>query len=70
MNESTEKQIIFYLRENGISQVHISKVTGIAEPILSMILNEKRKMTLEEYSLVCGALEVNTDKFLKPRLPE
>ena len=70
MNESTEKQIKVYLKENGISQVHISKATGIPEPILSMILNEKRKMTLEEYSLICGALKVNTNKFLKPRLPE
>lgn len=70
MNGSTEKQIKVYLREKGISQAHISKVTGIPEPILSMILNEKRKMTLEEYSLICGALKVNTNKFLKPRLPE
>lgn len=67
---STEKKIKEYLKENGISQIHISKLSKIPEPVLSMTLNEKRKMTLEEYALICGALKVNTDKFLKPRLPE
>lgn len=67
---STEKQIKEYLRQNGISQVHIANTIGMAEPILSMTLNEKRKLTLDEYALICGALGVNTDRFLKPRLPD
>lgn len=66
---STEKQIQEYLRNNGISQSHISKRTGIAEPVLSMTLNEKRKLTLDEYALICGVLEVDTNRFLKPRFP-
>ncbi len=65
---STEKQIQEYLRQNGISQSHICKRAGISEPVLSMTLNEKRKLTLDEYALICGALNVNTDFFLKPRL--
>lgn len=67
---STEKQIKEYLKQNGISQVHIANAIGMAEPILSMTLNEKRKLTLDEYALICGVLEVNTDFFLNPRLPE
>ena len=67
---STEGQIKEYLRNYGISQAHIAKVIGISEPVLSMTLNEKRKLTLEEYALICGALKLNTDYFLKPRVPE
>ena len=67
---STEKQIQEYLRQNGISQSHICKRTEIPEPVLSMVLNEKRKLTLDEYALICGVLKVNTDFFLKPRVPE
>lgn len=67
---STEKQIKEYLKQNGISQVHIAKEIGMAEPILSMTLNEKRKLTLDEYALICGVLKVDTNRFLKPRLPE
>lgn len=67
---STEKQIKEYLRDNGISQVYIAKSIRMPEPVLSMTLNEKRKLSLCEYSLICGVLKVNTDYFLKPRLPD
>lgn len=66
---STEKQIKEYLKQNGISQTHIAKAIGMKEPILSMTLNQKRKLSLDEYALICGTLNVNTDYFLKPRLP-
>nr|DAO13291.1 MAG TPA: hypothetical protein [Caudoviricetes sp.] len=39
-------------------------------PKLNLALNGNRKLTLEEYTLICGALEVNTDYFLKPRMPD
>ncbi len=67
---STEKQIKEYLLQRGISQTHIAKAIGMAEPVLSMALNEKRKLTLNEYALICGALNVNTDFFLKPQFPD
>lgn len=59
-----------YLEENGISQAFLSRKTGIETSKLSLALNGKRKMSLEEYSFICGALGLNTDFFLKPRLPE
>ncbi len=59
-----------YIERNGISQAHISRVTNIGEVKLNLALNGKRRLTFEEYSLICGALEVNTDYFLKPRKPE
>lgn len=58
-----------YLEEIGVSQTFISKKTGIELPKLNLALNGNRKMTFLEYELICGALEVNTDKFLHPRMP-
>lgn len=28
----------------------------------------KRRMTFEEYALICGTLGVNTDKFIQPKV--
>lgn len=58
-----------YLEENGISQAFLNRVTKIDTVKLNLSLNGKRKLTFEEYSLICGALKVNTDFFLKPRMP-
>lgn len=58
-----------YLDENGISQVHLSKKTGIPSPKLNLALNGKRRMTFEEYELICGALGVEASFFLKARTP-
>lgn len=59
-----------YLEEKGITQTFISRKTGIELPKLNLALNGKRKITFEEYSIICGVLNVNTDFFLKPRLPK
>jgi transcriptional regulator with XRE-family HTH domain len=56
-----------YINDNGISQSHISIKTGIPLPKLNLALNGKRRMTFEEYELICGSLNVNTDRFLVPR---
>lgn len=59
-----------YLEENGVSQTYVSKKTGLELAKLNLSLNGKRKLTFPEYELICGALNVNTDKFLKPRIPD
>lgn len=59
-----------YIENNGISQTHISKKTAIPSAKLNLALNGKRRLTFDEYALICGALGVNTDFFLKPRLPD
>lgn len=56
-----------YLQENRYTQLSISKETGIAPDKLSASLNGKRRFTFTEYSLICGALGVNTDKFVQPK---
>ena len=66
---SEEQEIKQYLKENGISQVWLSKKTKIPPCKLSYSFNGKRKMTLREYAIICWALGVNTDKFLRPREP-
>ena len=58
-----------YLEDNGISQAYVSRETNIHPVKLNMALNGNRRLSLEEYSLICGVLKVNTDFFLKPRLP-
>lgn len=65
-----EEKIKEHLENNGISQSFISKKTGIELPKLNLSLNGHRRMTFQEYELICGALNVNTDKFLTPRLPD
>ena len=59
-----------YLEKKGISQAFVSRETGIPLSKLNLSLNGKRRLTLEEYALICGTLGVNTDRFLKPRMPE
>lgn len=59
-----------YIEENGISQTHLSKKTGIPLPKLNLALNGNRRMTFPEYENICWALGVNTDKFIQPRMPE
>lgn len=58
-----------YLESNGITQAFLSRKTGIPAPKLNLSLNGERKLSLEEYATICGTLGVNTDFFLKPRLP-
>lgn len=64
------QKIKSYLRDNGISQTHISNKTNIPMPKLNLALNGNRKMTFTEYELICGVLGVNTDKFLQPKYPQ
>lgn len=59
-----------YIEEKGISQTYISRKTGIALPKLNLALNGNRRLTFPEYEVICWALEVNTDKFLQPRMPD
>lgn len=58
-----------YLKDNGISQTYVSKKSGIPLVKLNLSLNGNRRLSLEEYELICGALLVGADKFLEPRLP-
>lgn len=58
-----------YIEESGLKQKAISEKTGISEVALSLILQGKRKCEIGEYANICYVLDVNTDKFLRPREP-
>lgn len=57
------------LKSRGITQAFLSRRTGIEQTKLNMALNGNRRLSLGEYATICGVLGVNTDYFLKPRLP-
>ena len=59
-----------YLDTNGISQARVGREADINLVKLNMALNGKRRMTFEEYSAICYVLGLNTDYFLKPRMPD
>lgn len=52
-----------YLEEKGISQTFLAEKSTVPISALNPILNEKRKVTAEEYFLICEALNVSTEKF-------
>lgn len=52
-----------YLDENGIKYSFLSEKIGIPMNVLSPLLNGKRKMSVEEYFLICNALELPVDTF-------
>lgn len=64
------EKIKSYIIENGITQTFISNKTHIPLVKLNLALNGNRRLTFEEYELICGVLRVNTDKFLEAKLPQ
>lgn len=69
VDEWLGKKIKAYMEENRFTQAYLSKNTGIPPDKVSASLNGKRRFTFSEYERICGALKVNTNKFLKPRKP-
>lgn len=66
----TNLKIKKYLADKGITQIFVSKKTGIEPAKLSLALQGERKLTLDEYATICGVLGVDIDMFLKPKIPE
>ena len=58
-----------YLVKNGLKQSHIAKKAGIPEPIFCMMLNDKRRIEVNEYMRICDAIGVPLEQF-KPRMPD
>lgn len=52
-----------YLDEKGIKYYFLSEKIGIPMNVLSPLLNGKRKMSVEEYFLICNELELPVDTF-------
>lgn len=58
-----------YLAENGLKQTHIAEKAGIPKPIFCMMLNDKRKIEVNEYMRICDAIGVPLDQF-KSHIPD
>lgn len=64
------EKIKAYMDEIGVSQIEVSKKTNISPAKLNLSLNNKRRMTFDEYQVICWALGVGVDAFMSPRPPE
>ena len=53
-----------YMAERKITNLELSKKTGIEESALSKALNNNRKISINEYLLIVNALEEKPSKFL------
>lgn len=58
-----------YMEQRKISQIELCKKTHISPSKLNLSLNNKRKLTFEEYQTICWALGVGVDAFMEPRPP-
>lgn len=52
-----------YLEANGIKQSFVAEQTGIPAPILNMMLNDNRKIEVNEYMKICDVIGVPFDYF-------
>lgn len=52
-----------YILKAGLKQKVIAVKAGIPENKLSEMLNNKRKITVDEYFAICDALNVTIDTF-------
>lgn len=59
-----------YIDERDITQIELSKKTGIPPSKLNLSLSGKRRLTFTEYQVICWVLGVGVDQFMAPRPPE
>lgn len=52
-----------YIGDRGLSQKIIASNMGIPESKLSLILNGKRRMTVDDYESICRAMAVDPARF-------
>ena len=53
-----------YVLNNGIKQSFIVEKTGLSKDIISAILNKRRKMTADEFEVICKALNKTPNDFM------
>ena len=65
---TTGEKIHCYIDERGIKQIFLAEMTGLGQQKLNRILKGKQEITVADYELVCGALNVGIDEFSSPRI--
>lgn len=58
------KKMKSFFEEQGVKQKFIAQKTGIAEAALSLIMQGKRKCTIEEYVKICKFAGCSFDTFI------
>lgn len=54
-----------YFTEKNISQIEIEKKTGISQSKISLMLNDKRKLSAEELILIAVQFDIDLNKIKK-----
>lgn len=52
-----------YLDEMGIKQTYLAEKSGIPQPIINAILNDNRRIEVNEYIDICSALKLPLSYF-------
>ena len=58
------ERISEYLQEQGIKQRFVAEKIGVADAVVSQMLNGNRKISADEYELICIALEKEPNDFM------
>lgn len=53
-----------YIDDAGLKQKVIAQRANMREDTVSIMLNNKRKMTIDEYVVLCRAIGVSPTKFI------
>ena len=53
-----------YILEQSISQKQIAENMHVSEAKLSLMLNGKRRMTVDDYISICKAISVSPNRFI------
>lgn len=67
MDMIVQRRLAKYIKDHGIKQIHISKITGIEPGKLCNILKLKRTLTADELELICTAIDKSPNNFVKKR---
>lgn len=55
--------IMTYLRDTGIRQSWLAHQIGISKQSLNQALHGRRRLSVDEYVLICNVLDVPFDRF-------
>ena len=61
---NVQERVSEYVLNNGIKQSFIVEKTGLNKDIISAILNKRRKMTADEFEIICRALNKTPNDFM------
>lgn len=59
-----QSKVASYIHNSGIRQSFICEKTGLSKAKVSLILNNKQKMTADELMLFCKALQKSPNDFV------